>query len=72
MKLLCPGFQAESKKYSDELYQPPTDLLSKNDSNLTNEIRKELDQAFESIQEILIAFRADSGRILEDMFKIKG
>ena len=38
---------------------------------LANEIRKELDNAFNSITEIQLAFKADSEHVLEDMFKIK-
>ena len=46
---MCPGYKAEMNRYSDELYHPPEDKLNKNETNLTNEIRKELEVAFESI-----------------------
>ena len=71
MKLLCPGYQADSKKYDEELYQPPEDKISKNDPSQANEIRRELDRAFNAIQEIQLAFRDDAHKVLDDMFKVK-
>ena len=71
MKLLCPGYQADSKKYDEELYQPPEDKISKNDPSQANEIRRELDRALNAIQEIQLAFREDAHKVLDDMFKVK-